>query len=344
MSEVVVVGTGARTPVGLRADSTASAVRAGISNFAEFPFVMTSGDPVIVAADPVLDTRLEGHSRVLALAEAALREVLETLPPGDSPLPCHVLLALPEPRPGFSDDDAARVTEGVEATLRALGLQGRVVVAGRGHAGGAAAVEMVQRAVAAGRDDLFVVLGADSYHHPATFMWLEADRRFAQPTVRGGFIPGEGAGALALASASMAAAHGWSVAARVEGLGRSQESLLRASETGSVGVGMSAAVRGATRTLRLPHEAVDVVYADINGERYRSEEWGFMGLKLYELFRSLEYEAPASSWGDVGAASLTLFGTLAVESFRRSYAKGPRALLMAGSDGGSRGVLLLTAG
>jgi 3-oxoacyl-[acyl-carrier-protein] synthase-1 len=95
--------------------------------------------------------------------------------------------------------------------------------------------------------------------------------------------------------------------------------------------------------LRLPDEAVDTLYSDINGERYRSEEWGFVALKTYERWRSLEYEAPASSWGDVGAAYGTLAGVLSVQSYRRGYARGPRTVVMAGSDSGLRGAMLLQA-
>jgi hypothetical protein len=45
--------------------------------------------------------------------------------------------------------------------------------------------------------------------------------------------------------------------------------LLRTSDSGSFGVGMSEAVIGATESLHLPGECVDTVYSDINGERYQ---------------------------------------------------------------------------
>lgn len=343
MSNAVVVAVGARTPVGLRTDSTAAAVRAGLSNFAEYPFAMRSGQPVVVSADPLLDTAIEGAARLVLMAESALREVAEALGDDLTRLPGHVLLALPEPRPGLSDDDATRIARDIDDLLPGLGLSGRTSIAGRGHAGGAVALAKAHRALADGRGDLVIVLGADTYHHPESFMWLEAERRFAQPAIRGGFIPGEGVAALALLSDTAAARLGATPLAVVEAVGLGTETLLRASETGSFGQGMSAAVEAATRMLDLPQEAVDTVYADINGERYRSEEWGFMAMKLYRAFRSLEYEAPASSWGDVGAASATLFGILAVESFRRGYARGPRVLAMVGSDSGQRGAVLMSA-
>ncbi len=65
-------------------------------------------------------------------------------------------------------------------------------------------IQRVAQESARGVDGLFLVVGADSYHHADTFLWLEQHRRFAQPTIRGGFIPGEGAACLVLASFPLA--------------------------------------------------------------------------------------------------------------------------------------------
>ena len=86
---------------------------------------------------------------------------------------------------------------------------------------------------------------------------------------------------------------------------------------------------------------MDTLYCDINGERYRSEEWGFVAMNTASLWKSLDYEAPSACWGDVGAAFGTLAGVLALQSYARGYARGPRALVMAGSESGLRGAMLL---
>lgn len=337
-----VVAIAASTPLGHTAPATAAAVRAGIAGFGEFPFVTLSGEPVIVCADDEIDSKLEGRARLAPMIERVLDEILAALPKGDALQGrCYLLLAAPEPRPGFSDADASAVAEAAAAKLRTRLPDVRVGIAARGHAGAIRAVERVAQEVAKGVEGLFLILGADSYHHPETFIWLEGDRRFAQPGVRSGFIPGEGVGCLALASPG--ATHGLRlpVLATITGVGTSQESLLRDSETGSFGQGMSQAIVGATEGLRLPAEAVDTVYADINGERYRSEEWGFAAMKTYTAMKSLEYELPGACWGDVGAAFGTLASVLAIQSYVRRYSKGPRALVMAGSDSGLRGAMVL---
>ena len=343
-AQVEVVAIGARTPVGLSAASSAAAVRAGISRYAEYPFIDARGERVVVAADRLLETRLEGQERLMPMAESVLEELETQL--GEKILyggRLSVLLALPETRPGFSEGDAAWVVEFLAARFRAKTSKARVELAGRGHAGVIRAVEQAMGECSESRDNLFLVLGAESYHHADTFMWLERGRRFAQPGVRSGFTPGEGAGGLALMSAGLRRRLSLPQLAIVRGARTAQEARLRDSETGSFGVGMTQAVQGAVAGLDLPHESVDDVYTDINGERYRSEEWGFVALRAPMAWKTPGYKAPSDCWGDVGAASGALGSVLAIQAFARRYARGPRALVMAGSDSGLRGAMLLQA-
>jgi 3-oxoacyl-[acyl-carrier-protein] synthase I len=343
-AQVEVVAVGARTPVGLSAESSAAAVRAGISRYADYPFSDTRGEPVVVAADGLLESGLEGRERLVPMAQSVLEEmearVGERILQGGR---LHLLLALPEERPGFSAGDAAWVVESLAARMRAKAPRVRVELAGRGQAGAIRAVEQALGECTEGRDDLFLVVGAESYHHPETFMWLERGRRFAQPGIRSGFTPGEGAGGLALMSTGLRRRLSLPRLALVEGACTAREKRPRESETGSLGVGMTRAVRGAVAGLALPGEGVDEVYTDINGERYRSEEWGFVALRAPRVWKAPGYKAPSDCWGDVGAAYGALGGVLAVRAFARGYARGPRALVMAGSDSGLRGAMLLRA-
>ncbi|WP_245814359.1 hypothetical protein [Cystobacter ferrugineus] len=184
--QVEVVAVAARTPVGLTAESSAASVRAGICRYAEYPFIDPRGERLVPMAASVLEE-----------IEAKIDQKILY---GDK---LSVLLALPETRPGFSEEDAAWVVDSVAARLRSKMSSARVEVAGRGHAGAIRAAEQVMRECSEGRDNLFLVVGVDSYHHANTFMWLERSRRFAQPGIRSGFTPGEGAGCLALMSAGL---------------------------------------------------------------------------------------------------------------------------------------------
>ncbi len=145
-AQVEVVSVAARTPVGLTAESSAASVRAGICRYAEYPFIDSRGEPVVVATDRLLEPRLEGRDRLLPMAESVLEEIEEKI---DQKIlyggKLSVLLALPETRPGFSEKDAAWVAESLAARFRAKTSSARVEIAGRGHAGAIRAVEQVMR-------------------------------------------------------------------------------------------------------------------------------------------------------------------------------------------------------
>lgn len=337
-----IVAIAAKTPVGRTAERSAVAVRAGISRCREYPFAGLSGAPLVTAADPDLDPACEGPARLEHLLLGALVQATEALAcGGPHPGAHHVLLALPEARPGFLARDAAGLVDTVRARLRRSYAHIEVQVAGEGHAGAVQAIELAQQIVAATPDALCWIVGVDSYLDPATLLWLERDRRSAQPGVRGGFIPGEGAGCLIVATPALRRRLRLPQLATIRGARTVRETQLRTSALGSLGHGMSAAVEAAAAQLHLPDEAVDALYTDLNGERYRSEEWGFVAMRTAAVWRTLQYTAPADLWGDTGAAFVPLAAVLAVRSFARNYARGPRVMVTAGSDGGLRGAVLL---
>ena len=109
-----------------------------------------------------------------------------------------------------------------------------------------------------------------------------------------------------------------------------------------MGVGLTTVVQKAVSDAALGDAAIKSVICDINGERYRGEEWGFVCLRLSRFFDDpTAYWSPADSWGDVGAASGPLFAMLAMQAAARGYAKGPHTLLWASSEGGLRAAAVL---
>jgi 3-oxoacyl-[acyl-carrier-protein] synthase-1 len=104
-------------------------------------------------------------------------------------------------------------------------------------------------------------------------------------------------------------------------------------------------VTGATQCLRFPQELISDTYADINGERARTEDWGFTLMRTAQCFvDGTAYVSAVGRCGDVGAATGALGCALAVQSWQREAAKGPRALVWAGSWGGLRGAAVLERG
>lgn len=334
----------ARTPLGLIAETAAAAVRAGLSRLEEHPvFLGRDGEPVCGAVDPRLDVNLRGVERLFGIAQAALVELgakLNLKLDGSASLP--LLLALPDPRPGWTGEDM-RVLAQRLATVAFAGLPPLDPTAcALGHAGALRALGLAAEQIAAGAQDLVVVGGVDSYFDGPTASWLDKRRLLAGSGSRAGLFPGEGASFVlvgdrvtlrSLGLPSLAVVRGWSSASDCDRLGADPE---------PTGVALTEAVHGATASLASPHERVDDVYCDINGERYRSEEWGLALLRCAERFvDGTRYLAATDSWGDMGAASGALSCVLAARAWARNHAAGPLALAWGSSMNGLRSAVLL---
>jgi 3-oxoacyl-[acyl-carrier-protein] synthase-1 len=196
MNDIVVVALGARTPLGLTAEASAAAVRAGISRVREHPFMIDpAGEPLRTAMDCRLDPALLGWKRLAPLATSALFEAIGKAFSDRARIPAlSAFLSLPEERAGFSNDDALRVVRDVDGAIHRAGLGVHIQTARRGHAGALDSMGAAIAQLRAGRCAAAVVGGVDSYLDADTLDALAADQRLAAEGVRSGFFPGEAAG------------------------------------------------------------------------------------------------------------------------------------------------------
>jgi 3-oxoacyl-[acyl-carrier-protein] synthase I len=333
----VVVATGARTPVGLRAPTSAAAVRAGICRHAFHPTMLDgAGDPLRFALDGRLDPDLCGIARAQGLAVTALQECLEPLAPL-GPVPLSLWMGFPEERPGFTRTDTDVVMRALTHDLMRCARPENVMSVPLGHAAGLVALELALRELDAGHTRACVIGGVDTYLHPATLDWLDESRRLCTAANRSGFVPGEAAGFVLVTT--HATAHSWGLPelATIRGVATFIEPNALASGRVCTGEALTAAIQGATLPLHLPQEKIATMYCDINGERHRSEEFLYVPLRLAAPFIDANrYDAPADAWGDVGAASGPLYLCLTVASGQRGYARGRHVLAWASSDAGTR--------
>ncbi|GEL75587.1 hypothetical protein [Myxococcus virescens] len=341
--EAVLVASGARTPAGTTAESVAAAVRAGISRvrLLQVPELGRQAESFI-ARDGLLDAQeWSGAARMAALGAAALDEVLAKLAPALPPenVEVPVLVGLPEERPGWRAADASRVV----AALSALGserLRLRVEPRLTGHA---SALEGLREAVTrVSRAPLVIVGGVDSYHDVQTLAWLRERNQWLEEGRRTGFAPSEGAAFVAVMTAPHARRWGFAPHAMVRATATARETKRIHTEDLNLGEGLTVAVGEALAPLDGTREVVASVHSDLNGERYRSEEWGFVALRLGAAFRdATAIHTPVSSCGEVGAATGALNLILCAQSWRRRYASGSRALLWGSSEAGLRAAALL---
>jgi len=319
-------------------------VRAGISRIQAHPVLLDGNAQLCkMACDVLFEPRLFGAKRITVLAASALVEAIRKLEPKKGGIKrLAVLLAVPENRPGFTEADAKTIPKLLSAQVaKEAEVEPLIEVAGRGHAGGLLAMQIAEQRLAANQADLCAVVGVDSYFDLALLDRLDRDGRLVADGVRGGFVPGEAAGAIIFATMGALRTMRLPSLARLRGVSTSREARLIGGDDEVLGQGLTAAITAAAADLRPPAERIDAVFCDINGERYRADEWAMTVLRIQGVLTDATYEAPADCWGDIGAASAALGCVLAVRSWARGYNKGPRALVWASSEGGLRGAAVL---
>ena len=340
---VHIAATGAQTCLGLSGPPSAAAVRAGVSGVREHPRLRhSSGDPLFGAVAGQLAPDLTGVARLLALAAPALDEAcapLDGAPASYRRVP--LFLAVPEPRPGFSTADIQEIEHALGRARRALVAFSPVVVVPNGHAAGLLALKMALEHMQSRAADVCMIGGVESYFNRQTIDWLEGWRQLASENCRSGFVPGEGAGFCLLASSRAAQVIGCPAVTTIMTVSTGHEENRIKTAGPCLGEGLSEAIGSVLASL--PETApVDDVICDLNGERYRGEEWGFASLRLSRRIADpTSYQSPADCWGDVGAASGPLFAMLACQARMRGYFKGPTTLLWASSEGGLRAAAML---
>jgi len=336
-----ICGIGARTAVGTSAAASAAAVRAGISALALHPvFVDQEYEPVSFASDPVLEPDVPVADRMLRMSRSVAAEALSA---GGSAGPVSIdrcWLALPERRRGMPAHIGAHLAT---AVAEDLGMRSQAVhTLARGHAGGLMALQLAAEAISRAEVDVALVIGVDSYHDAGTIASLDMRRRLMSARNRSGFPPGEGGGACLLASAGAVRRHRLRALAGIRSAATAVEQHPLRSTEPCLGDGLTAALSAAMAGLNVPQELITATYCNLNGERYRNEEFLYALMRTQDRFVDPhDYISPADCWGDVGAASGPLFAVLAIAASLRGYAKGTYPLLWAGSDSGYRSAVTL---
>ncbi len=341
---VFVVSTGARTPLGLDTDTSAAAVRAAISSCSEHPFMVDQvGEPMPASMDALLDPATPCRERMLAMGQAALLETSQPLTNinlGALPL----LLGLPEPRPGFGESDAHWLSQQISQHPELPVSISKSQAYMSGNSAVLSLFDMARQEMAQGQYEACLIGGIESYFHADTMEWLDTNKQLLGSVSRAGFVPAEGAGFCLVMTPTAAQQAGLRPIALIHNTATAWESKLIKTQEMNFGEALIESVRATVAGLDASRDRIHSIYCDINGERYRGEEWGFTCLKLAQYFDDpTGYWSPADCWGDMGAASGALFVGLATQAALRGYASGKRSLLWTSSENGLRTAALLEA-
>lgn len=303
MTTIHIIGIGAQTVLGRTAATTATSVGAGLSRLTVHPSVADkSGELVTVAMADFLPEDMPVVDRMVELALPAIHESLAPLarvrlnPETSVPL----VLGLPFPRPGLSDTYEQEITKGIVRGLSGLGLIPGARAIAAGHNSGLLAIERAVQMIREGVCSLCLAAAVDSYLSPETLTWLDDTSRLRSSDNPSGFFPGEGAGALLLASDEML--RSLPSFGRVVAAANAQEPALELWERVLEG---------------LPDErTISQTISDLNGQKFRTDEWSSSFNNQHHRFdEELSFLSPAMSFGDVGAASGTIFSAMMMINF-----------------------------
>lgn len=347
-AELLVTAASAVTPVGLDVAESCAAIRAGLSGLGEHPYFLVQTrdpgwdepEPLAAALVPGLDSAVEGPERLGELGVDVLRKLVARAGLRRADLRrTGLLVALPR-----SDEVVATwAADAFPTELCAkAGVEGFGALRAdpSGHASMLRLMAEVGRLCETGQLDQCIVLGVDTHHSAARLEQLDAARRLRTERCPDGFLPGEAAVALLVEPARRG--HRPALARlSLPGLGDEPRTLL--GEPSSSGRGLAMAIESTLQAAgsRAP---ASWVLCDLNGESYRSFEWGLVRTRLGERFApSMKLVHPAECVGDVGAASGGLLVACACQAYERGYAPASSALAWSSSEHGLRAALCVSA-
>jgi 3-oxoacyl-[acyl-carrier-protein] synthase I len=212
----------------------------------------------------------------------------------------------------------------------------------RGRAGGLAAIGQASDPIRTGRAKFMLAGGVDTYRDLYVLGTLDVEKRVKSAANFDGFIPGEGAAFLLLASSAAAASAGLAPWGAVSIVAQATEPGHLYSEEPYRGDGLALAVQQLVQTGAVAGP-IQEVYSSMNGESHWAKEWGVARIRNNGTF-SAEHgmHHPADCYGDTGAACGPLMAGLAALGIKQGY-RGAPALVYGSSDRGQRAALAVSA-
>ncbi len=350
LNNVVITATSAVTAVGADISQTCAAINAGITPFVEHDYITcTPSDPewdeplpTYVASVPFINPYLNTSKRLTELVMPAITEVFAKSQLKRAELAkTAMFFALP-----LSD----KSTQGLalnECWLSSLksqtGLHG-LASCKLSNLGNIGVLSLINEAVGllnSGQLEQCIIGGVDSYLFPERIAYFDKNWRIKSARNVDGFIPGEAAAMLLLETKANAAKRGVKALAEISGFGQGIEEKHFASKLSSNGQGLTTAIKAAVFNNAKP-TTVSSIYCDFNGESYYAQEWGLIKVRLAAIFESVnEFNHPADSYGNIGAASGAMLLANAVDNMQKGNTKS-NVMVATANDDGQRNVILIS--
>ena len=335
-----VVSTGAVTAVGLSSAQTCTAIRAGISAFAESEFHLSTVERqrILAAAVPLRPRPADSKpgGRLVALARLALTECLRAA--SLDAKRTALVLGVPEShradafRNWFDED----LYEVINARI-VRHFHHSSLMLPYGNASGAAGLIKARAILEDEAVDACVVAGVDSFLNGWDIERLERTWRLLREGEANGLVPGEAGTCIAVTTDDRV--RGRTVLGIVEGVGLDREdgATTVIADGHPTGKGLQRALDAAVRDADVHESMIGLRVTDLNGERYGSMDSMLAVSRFYRTDRDgLPIWHPAECVGETGAAVGPLLLQIACHGFARGYAPSRTVMCEASSESGHR--------
>ena len=326
-----IAGLGAVTSIGATTSVAASAYRCELARMTLFP----EGDVAEELTTHVARVSTFESKSTGSRADAFLRCALEQacLPmAGKRPFAARVWVACPsrlDVWSGLADWLTLRVGVAPDQLERA-GSSGSAAIS---------ALEQARIALEKNEIEIAVVAAVDIRASESAVAKALLSGRAVGPDRPWGFVSGEGAAAVMLVGDRSRRRLHLPTKSSVLSIGLGKEPNPFGSPKPCTGTGLTAAIQNSLRALPA-NVPIDFVVSDLNGERPRSDEWGFTATRFMNRIDKSEHLTPTAGWGDCGAANGLLQLALAASSGSMEPTE-KLGLVYTTSDGDDRAAVLI---
>jgi 3-oxoacyl-[acyl-carrier-protein] synthase-1 len=340
----VVVGVGARTPLGLDAQQTGMFLRTGFAAMDQAA-LGPAGEPITICHQPAISGDLRGIERAIALSQPALDEALATVAePLGAGTRAKLIVNL-DPAVALDEAGAGRLAAALHRSCRSALSDTSLTVGARGEAGAGFALAEALVDLDKGEIDAVILGGVHTDYDEQAIARLAQQGRLQDNENLDSIIPGEAAAVVVLTSERHASRADLPIQARLCGLATAMEAARFDNDVpAALARGATKAMQEATASLEERELHAGWVLSDLGFELWRMREWQSILVRANSILGPpYRIDTPAHRIGALGAAALPLCLTLAAEGFRADYAPSPIALIMAGSEAGERAAMVVTA-
>ncbi|MCH9684676.1 MAG: hypothetical protein K0V04_24790 [Deltaproteobacteria bacterium] len=362
MSDAIITALGAVTSVGFDAVTACASIRAGLSrpdSIAEFEVLDREDQaPIGVTGHPVplLTRGFSGVGRWLQMAAVAIEDLCSSgkLPGADdtafwsSTFGYVVVPVIDAQR--FVATEACQSDQAIEASflhplrrrVSSLFAPSKTVLLTRGRGGVLEAMALAQEHFRQHRFERVVVLAVDSLTDPPGLNWLSEMGRLKEDENPVGLVPGEAAVAFMLEMPRVAQTRGAQPLGRLASVAVGREPHSRWRGERSQGVQLASVVKRALTEARCPLPYTAETSTDLNGEAWRSEEYGHAQVRVSQARWSSDSAGlPAACVGDLGTAMSAMQVVMACRAHIRGYAQADPILFTSSDVYGNVGAAMI---